>query len=407
MRPSWPPGTKIAVGADWIEYAGALEAIDRRFRSFGYQLARLPILDYADAFLRRSGEEIRRRMYIFRDPGATEICLRPEMTIAACRAFIAEHGGARREQRLSYIGPVFRYDKPRPGRLREFSQAGVEFFGAADHAAADAEVLALAVEAIRGLGITETSILMGDLAVVKEVIGAMPLEPRTCEQITSTVWRRRAVENFLASLQHAPDAEGPEPTGTREVAFTEASRAITQELITRLFPQRIGSRSVEEIADRILERLALASASRVPSELVELLRRFIGLSGPAPSILAVIELIHKELRLEAAPALERLRARLDRLEAYNIDPSAITLDMGFRRGIEYYTSFIFEIHSPALGPVSQIVGGGRYDGSRLFFFVRRGSRRKKQSINRFSLYIAQAIDHGSHCHRHTILIKIG
>src|SRR4029077_16186866 len=114
---------------------------------------------------------------------------------------------------------------------------------------------------------------------------------------------------------------------------------------------------VDEIADRILERLSLASAPRVSGELVELIQRFIGISDPAPSALAAVEAIHKELRLEAGPALEKLRARLEHFEAYKIDTRGITLDMGFRRGIEYYTSFVFEIHAPSLGPVSQIAGG--------------------------------------------------
>src|SRR5262245_34258627 len=79
------------------------------FASYGYVQIELPILQRADTFLERSGEEIRRRIYAFNDPTGRELCLRPELTIPACRFFLQELYQPNVVARLSYFGPVFRY----------------------------------------------------------------------------------------------------------------------------------------------------------------------------------------------------------------------------------------------------------------------------------------------------------
>ena len=155
-HPEHIAGTKDYLGSDARRLVEIADACTSTFDLYGYARVILPILERSDIFLQRSGEEIRSRMYIFTDPkGRTEICLRPEMTISVARAFLERMAFRRLPVRLSYQGDVFRYDKVREGRYRQFLQAGVELIGSENRLAADVEVMTLALEAVKQAGIAD------------------------------------------------------------------------------------------------------------------------------------------------------------------------------------------------------------------------------------------------------------
>ena len=113
-------------------------------RSHKYVRAEPSVLQPADIFLDRSGEEIRRRTFAFTDPAGNELCLRPDLTIPICRMYVAE--GGKIPARLCYNGLAFRHQPAEPERPTQFYQAGVELLGLEDRAAAEIEILTLAVE---------------------------------------------------------------------------------------------------------------------------------------------------------------------------------------------------------------------------------------------------------------------
>lgn len=140
----------------WVE-ATAREILAKA----GYREIRTPIFEETALFERGIGEAtdvVGKEMYTFLDKGERSLTLRPEGTAGAVRAFI-EHklyaaGGV---QRLWYIGPMFRYERPQAGRQRQFHQIGVELLGTAD-ARADAEVIALATDLLQTLGLKNLSL---------------------------------------------------------------------------------------------------------------------------------------------------------------------------------------------------------------------------------------------------------
>src|SRR5215469_15300897 len=144
----------------------------------GYTPIDPPIVQPAEPFLDLSGEDIRRRMFLTSDPLGHELCLRPDLTIPVSRAYL-QSPAAGKPAGYCYLGPVFRH---RPGASAEFVQVGIESFGRADKAAADAEMLALGLEAIAQFGITAPEIRMGDVGLFAAFIAALDLAP---------AWKRR------------------------------------------------------------------------------------------------------------------------------------------------------------------------------------------------------------------------
>ena len=146
---------------------------------YGYREIRLPIFEHTEVYLRSVGETsdiVEKEMYSFEDKGLTHVTLRPEGTAGTVRAFLENRLYADPQPtKLYYMGPMFRYDKPQAGRYRQFNQFGIEVFGA-DHATIDAEVITLAVEIFKRLGLT-------GLSVKINTVGCADCRPKHMEEL--------------------------------------------------------------------------------------------------------------------------------------------------------------------------------------------------------------------------------
>ena len=138
-------------------FVAVRDAITHSARRAGYGHIELPIFEETTLFARGVGEStdvVSKEMYTFEDRGGRSVTLRPEGTAGVMRAVI-EHGLDRGQLpvKLCYAGPFFRYERPQAGRYRQLQQVGIEAIGV-DDPALDAEVIAVADEAFRSLGMS-------------------------------------------------------------------------------------------------------------------------------------------------------------------------------------------------------------------------------------------------------------
>jgi ATP phosphoribosyltransferase regulatory subunit len=168
------------------------------FAARGYTREEPSVLQPADIFLDRSGEEIRRRTFTLTDPSGRELCLRPDLTIPICRH--AVEAKAPFPARLSYNGMVFRYQPNRPHRPVQFFQAGVELLGLADAAGGEQEILSLSFEAMRAAGLSDFEMRFGDLALFGALVDALELPLHWRERLKRHFWRTGYVETLLQRL---------------------------------------------------------------------------------------------------------------------------------------------------------------------------------------------------------------
>ncbi|NWF37335.1 histidine--tRNA ligase [Mariprofundus sp. KV] len=141
------------------------QAARNTFATYACSEVRLPVLEPTELFVRSIGEEtdiVSKEMYSFIDQGNDNICLRPEGTAGAVRAYL--QGGLTRAgaQRWFYAGPMFRRERPQKGRLRQFQQIGVEWFGVSGPVE-DAEVLAMAHAFLTELAISDLRLEVNSL----------------------------------------------------------------------------------------------------------------------------------------------------------------------------------------------------------------------------------------------------
>jgi histidyl-tRNA synthetase len=123
-------------------------------KSFGFQEYDGPTLEPAELYKRKSGEELKAQLFRFVDQGDRDVCLRPEMTPTLARLVAAREREYRKPIKWFSISPFFRFEKPQKGRLREFYQINCDILGD-DSAAADAELIGLAIALHRIFGLTD------------------------------------------------------------------------------------------------------------------------------------------------------------------------------------------------------------------------------------------------------------
>ena len=133
---------------------------------YGYEEIRTPVLEPIELFVRGIGEEtdiVEKEMYAFKDKGEAHLALRPEGTASVIRAYLQHNlGGQNPVNKLYYLGPMFRRERPAKGRYRQFFQAGAELIGV-EEPTADAEIIDMAVQFLRELGIENVRVQLNSL----------------------------------------------------------------------------------------------------------------------------------------------------------------------------------------------------------------------------------------------------
>jgi ATP phosphoribosyltransferase regulatory subunit len=335
------------------------EALLWPFAQAGYVQAEPDILQPAEPFLDLSGEDIRKSLYLTTDPGGEELCLRPDLTIPVARDYLASPR-AGQPAGFSYLGPVFRY---RGGQPSEFLQAGIESFGRQDRAAADAEMLALALQATDTFGLTGLEIRTGDVALFNALIDALDLYP---------VWRRRLIKDFNRKISLEQDLERLTlATGSSRNEYEgvlaalagsdrKAALALVTDLMSIAGTTNVGGRTVAEIADRFLEQSTLKGGA-LPRDALESIKRFLAIAGKPDEAIAQLRALAADAKLDITAAIDQFESRVRFMAARGIDTGATRFSTSFGRGLDYYTGFEFELHARGSG-IEPLVAGGRYDG---------------------------------------------
>ena len=321
----------------------------------GYAFVEPPVVHPASVFVELAGEDLRRRLYLTSGADGDELALRPDYTIPVALHHLATDT-AKRKANYAYLGPVFRIRAEGPG---EFLQAGVESLGRTDRTAADAEVLKLAFSAAALLGVKKPAVRIGDSALFAAVLDALDL---------NATWQRRLERTFgdtkllkaLIGRANGKSADSPSPAdaGSEPTTSKAKLRREVEDRFAATGLGTVGGRTPEEIADRVIEKRALAEG--IGSRAANVLSAFLAISGTPDKALATLHTLAQKESLDLDKSLDRFENRTAAFQSHGIDTSRLTFAADFGRRLDYYTGFVFEFfgRNRSIGP---IVGGGRYD----------------------------------------------
>jgi ATP phosphoribosyltransferase regulatory subunit len=334
-------------------------AILGAFRARGYVSEEPSVLQPADIFLDRSGEEIRRRTFTLTDPSGRELCLRPDLTIPICHQAVKAKTPF--PARICYNGLVFRHQPSEPHRPTQFFQAGAELLGLGDRAAGETEIMTLTVEALRAAGLKDFSVKIGDLALFGALVDALDVPAQWRARLKRHFWRAGYFEALLARMTQGAASDAQRLLGSLGGLSESESRAAIEGLMDLVADAPQGARTREEIVERLMEQAADAAALRLDPRIADVITRLLAVSGPAEQALADIRALMRRAGITLDVPLAAMQARLAALKSLGVAPDKISFAARFGRNMEYYTGFVFELWArDKEGPV-QLAGGGRYD----------------------------------------------
>lgn len=328
--------------------------LERTIAGYGYQMLDAPIIEHRDLYLRKLGEELVGKVYEF-SFGGRDLALRPEWTASVLRAYVAGMQDQPLPLRLSYAGPVFRYERPQRHTYRQFTQIGGEIIGGLPPRA-DAEVIALACAGLDAASVSGYTVRIGHIGLVRELLLRFALPERTRGLLVWSLERLRAEgiepvrERVLANLGTPP--EGLElPPGLDDA---QAAIWLERVLAAMRIDLRTGTRSPAEVIQRLLRTLRRADEQPLVEAALAQLVQLAAVSGsPAQALPALASLLGNE-----SAAFRELQAILNLLAAHGVPHERLVIDGALGRGLHYYTGLIFEIYDR---DGNQLCGGGRYD----------------------------------------------
>jgi histidyl-tRNA synthetase len=257
-----------------------------------------PPLEPLDLYTRKSGDEIVGQLYNFVDKGGREVALRPEMTPTVARMVAARANALRKPVRWFSMPQLFRYERQQKGRLREHYQLNVDIFGA-NEVAADAELVACAVDMMRAFGLTSSDVVVrvSDRRVLQAYLEAVGVPP----ELVPSVYL------VIDKLERQPAAVSSE----------------------KLAALGVPPNAVERILDIATVELDLLESTLRGTPAAPLVAEFAAFLRFVPSLLGG-------------------------------DAGWLRVDLSIVRGLAYYTGIVFELFDRS-GEFRAICGGGRYD----------------------------------------------
>jgi histidyl-tRNA synthetase len=265
---------------------------------YGFKEIITPVVESYELLAAKVGEEVRSRMFVFKDLGGRDVALRPEFTASVARLVATTLRTEPKPLRLFSVGSVYRYDEPQKGRYREFWQSNYELMGS-NKPEADAEILMLTDSLMEAVGLKNYVFRVGHVGVLRGIFSQEKLEDRV----------QNAVMQLMDKKEYGDAFKMIKDAGTSENCVN------------------------------VIRKLVELKGNEV-FDIVKSMKKIV--KGYEKSVEALKNL-YEILRLIVESGCEM----------------NIIVDAGFARGLEYYTGMIFEAYVPEFDIA--VGGGGRYD----------------------------------------------
>jgi ATP phosphoribosyltransferase regulatory subunit len=332
-------------------------AIMAVFERAGFEQIAPDIIQPADIFLERSGEDIRARTFVFNDPNGTELCLRPDLTVPACRYHLSHAEKPEAQARYCYLGPAFRFPDERLSP-QEFTQAGLEWFGAADKIAAEARVLKLAISALEAAGASALKVTLGDIGLFSALLDDIEMPARWRRRLRHQFWRPKAFHALLETFTQG-GAQNRSSISAVVDQVKGNGLATVQDVLAATNIMPVGLRSIEDIAERLAEKSADRSEKPLAVTQRLAIETLLAITGTCDVVLEKLRAVSGGKTYQAA--VDTFAKRLEALEEQGLNPRRFEFSASFGRELEYYTGLVFQIEAESSDGKVAVAGGGRYD----------------------------------------------
>ena len=325
VEPQTLKGFQDLLPPDMILRNQVVRKIQDVYERYGFLPIDTPVLEHLGALVGVGGEEANKSMFRLDSPEEEPVAMRFDLTVPFARLIAQYADKLPLPFRRYHVGPVFRADKPGPGRFRQFTQLDIDAAGSAS-VAVDAEIVAAMCDAMHAVGLGGE----GDSTTRFQV----------------RINNRRLVDALL-----------------EDAGITSRETAVhVLRVVDKL--QKVGVDNVrKELGDgRVDESGDKIRGVRLPAAVIDKVLSFIALTGGTRSEVTDRLATTLSQSQTAAAAIQQMRELAAALDGLKVPEHEAIFDPSLTRGLDYYTGPVFEAWLPGAPEFGSVMGGGRYDG---------------------------------------------
>ena len=315
------------------------DQIVKTFKKNGFTLSEPDVLLDSEYIIQRSGENFRRSMLTFENEDGKIMCLRPDLTVAACIKFIEK----KTKSKIYYSGQAYRRSK-KQGFDVVHDQLGIEILGSKNKTHDDYKVIKTILDTTEKKNNKKIKIKVSDINLFKSLINSLDMPERWKLRLIRHFWRPKYFEELLKRLEKNSDIDSIS-FDTDKKRFFEMKKMNSEKLIA--------GRSISEILKRFDKKIKDPRSFDKGKQIVKIIRSFLKINCKLSKLDEVLLNFAKKSNLK-----KNIFKDFESIQNLKKLKKEINFITNFGRDVEYYTGIVFEIFFEK----KEIARGGRYDG---------------------------------------------
>ena len=320
------------------------EKILRSVRSKGFKYIELDSVIEANHIVQRSGENFKKFIFSFIDHNGSELCLRPDLTIASCLRYLENN--LKGKEKIFYSGEAYRKSQNRKDSIIR-NQIGFEILGSKNEKKDDKEIINTAIKSLSNFPYSSGTLKIGNVEIFNLLIAKLDIPKRWKLRLVRHFWREKYFNDLLKRLETNSDVD---PT------IVEVDKRRYQQMLKEKQQRLIAGRTVGEILNRFNNKIKDPRRTSGGKKVSKIIKDFLKINCQVNLAAEKLNTFFKKNKINLSVEQNYLPISQNRLLKLKVEFSA-----SFGRQLEYYTGMVFKIDIREKNKNINIVNGGRYD----------------------------------------------
>ena len=321
------------------------ENILRSVKSKGFKYINLPSVIEANHIVQRSGENFRKFMFSFTDQNGSELCLRPDLTIASCLRYLENN--LRGKEKIFYNGQAYRKSQNKKDSIIR-NQIGFEIIGSKDEKNDDKEIITTSLKSLQNFKYSSGTLTIGNVEIFNLLISKLDIPKRWKLRLSRHFWREEYFNDLLKRLETNSDID---PT------IVEVDKKRFLDLLKKEPETVIAGRSVGEILKRFNTKIKDPRKTSKGNKVSKIIKSFLKIKCPINNAAKELNKFFKKNKINLIVDQKYFPISSNKVSRLNI-----MFSTSFGRQLEYYTGMVFKIDIKSNSKIINCCAGGRYDG---------------------------------------------
>ena len=320
------------------------ENILRSVKSKGFKYIDLPSVIEANHIVQRSGENFRKFIFSFIDQNGSELCLRPDLTIASCLRYLENN--LKGKEKIFYSGQAYRKSQNKKDSIIR-DQVGFEIIGSKNEKNDDKDIINTSLKSLQNIKYTSGTLTIGNVEIFNLLISKLDIPKRWKLRLSRHFWREKYFNDLLKRLETNSDVD---PT------IVEIDKKRYFKMLKEDLSKVIAGRSIDEILKRFDNKIRDPRGTKKGENVSKIIKEFLKIKCPINKAASELNKFFKKNKINLVVDQKYFPTSENKISKLNVVFSA-----SFGRQLEYYTGMVFKIDISSKSKNRNIINGGRYD----------------------------------------------